>query len=348
MRFTNTLLLFLTSLMGLSGLVMLYGDWQPWIFDLHRILGFTLLVALPWKGVIVYHSLRRGFDKSFDRSGAIVLSMVLALLLVTVITAGLAWMWRQGPFSVLYQTLLAWHWILGLLLVPFFLFHLWRRWPNPQVTDVVSRRSFLSLASVFAGGLAASFYAGCLAERLAAAERPRRFTGSQGFLGRDFPLTGEAPPRIDLSAWRLAVGTVSIVRMRLSYEDLLNRPAHTIPVTLDCTSGWFTTQNWGGIRLVDLLEEASLLDGAAGVRLVSTTGYGHTFPILEARRILLATHVGGQLLNATHGSPLRAVVPGRRGWFWVKWLAAVVLLASPAQVAAGILTSPAEVLSQWE
>ena len=131
MRFTNTLILVLTSLLGLSGLVMLYGTWQPWLFELHRILGFTLLAALPWKGVIVYRSLERGLGKSFDRSVAIFGSLALALLLGMVITVGLAWMWRQGSFSVVYQTLIAWHWILGLALAPFFLFHLWRRWPSP-------------------------------------------------------------------------------------------------------------------------------------------------------------------------------------------------------------------------
>ncbi|HYH05137.1 MAG TPA: molybdopterin-dependent oxidoreductase [Bacillota bacterium] len=28
-------------------------------------------------------------------------------------------------------------------------------------------------------------------------------------------------------------------------------------------------------------------------------------------------------MNASHGFPLRAVVPSRRGWFWVKWLAKI-------------------------
>jgi hypothetical protein len=69
----------------------------------------------------------------------------------------------------------------------FLLFHLWRRWPSPRAADVISRRNFLKLAGVVAGGLAAAVFASGLAERLAASERPRRFTGSQGFLGRDFP-----------------------------------------------------------------------------------------------------------------------------------------------------------------
>ncbi len=40
----------------------------------------------------------------------------------------------------------------------------------------------------------------------------------------------------------------------------------------------------------------------------------------RSQEILLATHVGGEPLNHSHGFPLRAVAPSRRGWFWVKWV----------------------------
>jgi DMSO/TMAO reductase YedYZ molybdopterin-dependent catalytic subunit len=42
--------------------------------------------------------------------------------------------------------------------------------------------------------------------------------------------------------------------------------------------------------------------------------------MVQAEEILLATHVGDEVLNHVHGFPLRAVVPSRRGWHWVKWL----------------------------
>ena len=41
---------------------------------------------------------------------------------------------------------------------------------------------------------------------------------------------------------------------------------------------------------------------------------------LLSTREARAKHVGGELLTHVHGAPLRAVVPSRRGWFWVKWL----------------------------
>ncbi len=58
----------------------------------------------------------------------------------------------------------------------------------------------------------------------------------------------------------------------------------------------------------------------------SVTGYEHDLPMIEARDVLLATHVGGEPLTHVHGAPLRAVVPTRRGWFWVKWLTRIEVI----------------------
>ena len=44
---------------------------------------------------------------------------------------------------------------------------------------------------------------------------------------------------------------------------------------------------------------------------------------------MLATRVGGELLWHGHGAPLRLVVPGRRGYDWVKWVDEVRLVDSP-------------------
>ncbi|HEY5573079.1 MAG TPA: molybdopterin-dependent oxidoreductase, partial [Anaerolineales bacterium] len=59
----------------------------------------------------------------------------------------------------------------------------------------------------------------------------------------------------------------------------------------------------------------------------SVTGYAHILPMAEAGQVLLATHVGEEVLEHAHGFPLRAVVPTRRGWFWVKWLERIEVIA---------------------
>lgn len=350
-RFVNILLLGLLALQGMSGTVMLYGTWQPWVFDLHRMAGIPLLVLAPWKAAVMYRSLLRGMSASFDRGVMLLISLVFAHLLALIVVLGFLWMWRVGPYSILGQTLLSWHWILGLLLLPWIVLHVLWRWPSPVRQDFLSRRDFIKIIGLAATGILGGSLAARLAASRATAQSPRRaVTGSRAFgiySANDFPVVGEPAPEIDLASWRLAIVGARNGPLILSYPDLMLRLPQRLDATLDCTNGWYSLQGWQGLSLSHLLMEAGMLEGAAGVRLVSATGYNHTYPIQEARKILLATHVTGEVLSPSHGFPLRAVVPDRRGWFWVKWLSEVVVLHHSALVVTGILSSPREVLRQW-
>lgn len=351
-RFINILLLALLLLQGISGIVMLYGTWQPWVFDLHRIVGIPLLVLAPWKVAVIYRSLLRGMNKSFDRSVIVLLSVVFAHLILLVVILGFLWMWRLGPYSILGQTLLSWHWILGLLLLPFIAIHVLWRWPNPSKRDFLTRRDFLKVLGLTGAGIVGARLAAYVAEARSTEQIPRRtVTGSRAFgiySGNDFPVVGESPPSLDLESWRLEIRGAVHTPLQVGYQGILAPRPYVLAATLDCTNGWYSIQDWQGLPLIALLNEAGMLDGAAGVRLISATGYNHSYPMQEARKILLATHVTGETLSPQHGFPLRAVVPDRRGWFWVKWLTGIVVLESPGEVIGGILASPREVLRQWQ
>jgi DMSO/TMAO reductase YedYZ molybdopterin-dependent catalytic subunit len=101
-----------------------------------------------------------------------------------------------------------------------------------------------------------------------------------------------------------------------------------VTATLDCTGGWYTRQVWQGVRLEDLLTKAEIRPEKFLIVLRDVSGYTANFGIAEASEILLATKVGGQVLDHLHGYPLRAVVPSRRGWHWVKWLTEVEVVAA--------------------
>lgn len=350
-RLVNILLLALLLLLGITGILMLYGTWQPWIFDLHRMAGVPLLVLAPWKGAVIYRSFMRGMNRTFDRGVMLLLSTVFAHLILLVVILGFLWMWRLGPYSVFGQTLLSWHWIMGLLLLPFIAFHVLWRWPKPGREDFVSRRDFLKVLGLSAVGVVGGSMAARLAAARATEEMPRRpVTGSRAFgiySGNDFPVVGEAPPNLDPQGWRLEIRGAVQHPLRMDYRELLAYQDQRLPATLDCTNGWYSIQDWQGIPLIALLKEAGLVEGAAGVKLTSATGYNHSYPMQEAQGILLATHVTGETLSPAHGFPLRAVVPDRRGWFWVKWIIQIEVLKTPGEVIGGILGSPREVLRQW-
>lgn len=335
LRYTNTALLALTSVLTLTGLYGLVFALQGWAFEAHRWAGWALVALVPWKAMISARSLRRGLGRSFDRSWGILASILLTLLIVLVGGMAVAWMWRLGPQQLtvlgLRDTLVSWHWMIGLLLLPLFGLHSWRSWPRPKRADFVSRRGFL-----YSAGLTAAGGLGWLGgEALARARQTveRRFTGSRehnSFEGNRFPVTsmardGDRP--IELAGWALQVSGGSAQPLQLDYRSLLALPRHELVATLDCTVGWFSDQRWGGVRLMEVLRQAGLERPPALVRLVAQEGYSHLFTPADTIQILLATHVSGEPLDQRHGFPLRAVVPSRRGWFWVKWLTRVELVA---------------------
>lgn len=95
---------------------------------------------------------------------------------------------------------------------------------------------------------------------------------------------------------------------------------------LDCTGGWYAEQVWSGTRLDRLLPD---LDPGTAIEVRSVTGYRRRFPASDAPRLYMATRVGGELLSAGHGAPVRLVAPGRRGFWWVKWVAGVRVVDGP-------------------
>jgi DMSO/TMAO reductase YedYZ molybdopterin-dependent catalytic subunit len=62
----------------------------------------------------------------------------------------------------------------------------------------------------------------------------------------------------------------------------------------------------------------------------SHTGYWVRLPIGDVDHLLLATGAGGRPLSPGHGYPLRLVAPGRRGFWWVKWVDRIEVGAEPA------------------
>ncbi|MBC9820433.1 molybdopterin-dependent oxidoreductase [Terrabacter sp. MAHUQ-38] len=288
---------------------------------LHGVVGLGILVLAPWKTVIV----RRGLRRRRRHALAVAFAVVVAVCLL----AGVAHA-TLGPLEVAGVSALDVHVASAVAAVPLALLHVVRRPQRARASDL-SRRT--ALRAIAVGGAAALGY-GTLESVTSVARLPgahRRATGSYEVgsgAPSAMPVTQwftDRVPRIDVGAYELLVSRPDEPTLRIAYGELLAMTGTTRSAVLDCTGGWWAEQTWRAVRLDTLLGTSGY--GSIAVR--SVTGYTRLFPAEDASALLLATHVGGAPLSAGHGGPVRLVAPGRRGFWWVKWVERVSVEPRP-------------------
>ena len=293
-----------------------------WVAVGHAVCGIAVVLLIPWKSRVVRGGLRHARVSRW-------VSLLLAVLALLTLIAGLGY--ATGLVrSIAGQPGLWVHIAVALALVPLVVWHVWARGIRPRRTDL-SRRALLR-AGVVAAGAVALYAADEAANRvLGLPGAGRRFTGSYeaaSFRPEMMPTTSwllDAAPTVDPDQWRLSIKDGQGHR-ELTLAQL-TAYATKVRATLDCTSGWYSRQDWTGVPLTTLLHRR---ENARSVYVHSVTGYWVRFPIHDTARLLLATHVGGAPLSAGHGFPARLVAPGRRGYWWVKWVDRIEVQTAPS------------------
>lgn len=286
--------------------------------SIHAVVALAVALLTPWKSAVV----RRGMAR---RRPTRWISVALAALVVITLASGLLHATglanRIGPLTVMQVHVGA-----AIAAVVMVWLH-YRSHPVRVRGPDLDRRALLR--SVGLAGMAALVWAGW-ESAVRAAGLPggdRRFTGSHERGSGDpanMPVTSwldDRTPRIDAGSWR-----VDVDGRRLGLEELAEFPQERVTAVLDCTGGWYSRQVWEGVRLDSLIETGR----ARSVVVRSATGYQRRFPVEDLSGLWLATGVGEEPLSAGHGFPARVVAPGRRGFWWVKWVVEMETSARPS------------------
>lgn len=157
------------------------------------------------------------------------------------------------------------------------------------------------------------------------------------------------PPALD-PARRVRISGLVRRPIELDLAALSRLPEVTLTAVLQCAGngralhvpsvpgvqwihGAMGQATWTGVRLKDVLDQASVSRDAAHVRLVgadlppkpTVPSFIRSIPLARALdpTTLIAYRMNGEPLSLVHGAPFRLVVPGWAGDHWIKWLAEV-------------------------
>lgn len=298
---------------------------RAWILWLHAAAAYAILAVAFWKVAVIRRSLARKPLGSPSRPAFMIMGYALAFTLVS----GVVWAW-VGQVDIQGTSLMTLHAAAAAVVGALFLWHVFESRPVFHVARARDRRAFLRLAVAGTAGVAL-WQGGLFTMRLFSLPGARRrFTGSYetGSFSGQFPgviwLADSPEPQSQVD-WRLRIHGHVANEAHFSYDDMLKLPASTRTDTLDCTGGWYTEQRWTGVALTDLLGAAGARPGAASITVTSATGYNRRFSMAEAQSAVLALQVGGTPLTDEHGYPARLVMPGHRGFDWVKWVTQITV-----------------------
>ncbi len=171
-----------------------------------------------------------------------------------------------------------------------------------------------------------------------------------------------ATPKLTETEYRLNIVGKVEKEASLTLDALKSLASVTMPVTLECAgngrvfltppttgvqweTGAVSTAEWTGARLSDVLAAAGVQKSAIEVILEGADrgeirnppkpgvpiSFARSLPVNQEllKNVLLAYKMNGEPLSASHGYPIRAVVPGHYGMASVKWLTRLIATDKP-------------------
>jgi DMSO/TMAO reductase YedYZ molybdopterin-dependent catalytic subunit len=141
------------------------------------------------------------------------------------------------------------------------------------------------------------------------------------------------PPTVDANSWRLVINGLVSRPLTITYEQLKAMPSVPQIATLECISNkiandFIGTAIWNGIKLKDLLEKSGVKPNAKYIVFRCADGYDVGIPLERGLQegSILAYGMNGETLDAKHGYPVRAIIPGLYGMMNPKWITEIELI----------------------
>jgi DMSO/TMAO reductase YedYZ molybdopterin-dependent catalytic subunit len=118
--------------------------------------------------------------------------------------------------------------------------------------------------------------------------------------------------------WRLNVVRSNTETLQLTVDDLRKLPKTEFAFEFKCVEGWSQISHWGGVKFSDFVKHYGLNDQAelayVGMHTPDEKYYvGIDTPSAMHPQTLLCYEVSGQPLSASHGAPLRLIIPTKYG-----------------------------------
>ena len=164
-------------------------------------------------------------------------------------------------------------------------------------------------------------------------------------------------PEIDAAAWRITIGGEGMNgEAQLTFDDLRKLPATEIIAVNQCSGnrrglfhphvagvewgyGAMGCARWKGVRLKDIIDRVGIkkeaieivVNGADGAPVEKTSDFVKSIPVWKAMEdtTLVAYEMNGQPLPHFNGFPVRLVVPGWTGTYWMKHLVSIRAVTKP-------------------
>lgn len=151
-------------------------------------------------------------------------------------------------------------------------------------------------------------------------------------------------PTLDPDRWRLRVHGRVKRPLDFSLGELTRMPTQTLPATLECAGngrslfnppidgepwglGAVSTAEWTGVPLSEILDRVGVEPTAGHLVFRSPDSFARGLSVETS--VLLAYAMNGKPLPASHGFPLRAIVPGWYAVAGVKWLTEIEVTDGP-------------------